>query len=318
MCAMLVFTVLAFTLLFGAQSYYKQNTRTPSPVQQIQSSTNQPIDQPAPSHSGQPQTAAMQTQSLSSLSSITAVRKSETTGQLSQAHLQFGWLTFIAMPLYWALSFLYQHGIGNWGWDIIIFTVFLNLLMFLPRIYSLKSSLKMMRVQPKVNALKKRYAHLRINDPRRAEMNTEMMALYKAEGVNMFGGCLPTLVSLPLLFAYFQVLKDAAELHHAHWFWLTDLSSPDPLHILPILIIVTMFLTQFITPTPGMDPTQRRMLAILMPVIMGFSLWRYASGIALYWATGNLVNLIIQLLINRTRMGKEMHTIAAMRQEPRP
>ena len=260
----------------------------------------------------------MQTQSLSSLSSITAVRKSETTGQLSQAHLQFGWLTFIAMPLYWALSFLYQHGIGNWGWDIIIFTVFLNLLMFLPRIYSLKSSLKMMRVQPKVNALKKRYAHLRINDPRRAEMNTEMMALYKAEGVNMFGGCLPTLVSLPLLFAYFQVLKDAAELYHAHWFWLTDLSSPDPLHILPILIIVTMFLTQFITPTPGMDPTQRRMLAILMPVIMGFSLWRYASGIALYWATGNLVNLIIQLLINRTRMGKEMHTIAAMRQEPRP
>ncbi len=123
------------------------------------------------------------------------------------------------------------------------------------RFMMMKSSLKMMRIQPKVEAIKKRYAHLKINDPKRAEMNTEMMALYKTEGVNMYGSCLPMLPQMPLFFAYFRVLQNAVELRQAHWFWLTDLSAPDPLHILPILIILTMFLTQYITPSPGMDPS---------------------------------------------------------------
>ena len=108
----------------------------------------------------------------------------------------------------------------------------------------------MMRIQPKVDAIKKRYAHLKMNDPKRAEMNTEMMALYKTEGVNMYGGCLPMLVQMPLFFAYFRVLQNAVELRQAHWFWLPDLSQPDPTHVLPILIIITMFLTQYITPSP--------------------------------------------------------------------
>ena len=122
------------------------------------------------------------------------------------------------------------------------------------RFMMMKSSLKMMRIQPKVDAIKKRYAHLKVNDPKRSEMNTEMMALYKTEGVNMYGGCLPLLLQMPLFFAYFRVLQNAVELRQAHWYWLTDLSMPDPLHILPILIILTMFLTQYITPSPGMDP----------------------------------------------------------------
>ena len=88
---------------------------------------------------------------------------------------------------------------------------------------------------------------------------------------------------------------------------------PDPLYILPILIIVTMFLVQYITPSPGMDPTQRRMMAFLMPIIFGFSMLHFASGLALYWGTGNVINLGIQLGINQTRMGKEMHAIAAKR-----
>jgi YidC/Oxa1 family membrane protein insertase len=230
--------------------------------------------------------------------------------------MQFGWLTFIAKPLYLVLRFLYEHVIGNWGWAIIILTVIFNLVMFWPRITSMKSSLKMMRVQPKVDALKKRYAHLKINDPKRTEMNTKMMALYRAEGANMYSGCLPMLLPMPLLFAFVSVLRNAVELHHAQWFWLTDLSSPDPLHILPILIIVTMSLTQFITPVPSMDRTQRRMLTIVAPIIMGFSLWRYASGLSLYWATGNLINLVIQLSINRSKIGKEMHAIAAKRAIP--
>ncbi len=225
----------------------------------------------------------------------------------------FGWLTFIAKPLYLALRFLHDHGIGNWGWSIIALTVIFNLLMIWPRTMSMKTSLKMMRIQPKVEAIKKRYAHLKIDDPKRTEMNAEMMALYKAEGANMFGGCLPLLLQIPLLFAYMSVLRNAAELHQAHWLWLMDLSLPDPLHILPFLIIGSMVLTQYITPAPGMSPSQRWMLAVLMPVVMGFSLWRYASGVSLYWVTGNIINLLIQFAINRSEMGEDMQALAAAR-----
>ncbi len=232
-------------------------------------------------------------------------------GQSLEPLIQFGWLTVIAKPLYLALRFLYEHGVGNWGWSIIIVTVIFNLLMLPTRFMMMKSSLKMMRIQPKVDALKKRYAHLKPTDPKKAEMNAEMMDLYKTEGVNMYGSCLPLLIQSPLFFAYFRVLQNSVELRQAHWFWLTDLSSPDPMHILPIIIIISMFFTQYITPAPGQDPAQRRMLAIMMPVMFGFMLWHYASGLALYWGTGNLINLAIQLGINQSSIGKEMHEIAA-------
>ena len=227
--------------------------------------------------------------------------------------IQFGWLTVIAKPLYLVLRFIVEHGIPNWGWSIIIVTVIFNLLMLPTRLMMMKSSLKMARIQPKVEALKKRYAHLKVNDPARAEMNTEMMALYKTEGVNMYGGCLPLIIQMPLFFAYFRVLQNVIELRQAHWFWLTDLSAPDPLHILPIIIIITMFFTQYITPSPGMDPAQRRMMAFMMPVMFGFMLWHYASGLALYWGTGNIINMAMQIGINQSSMGKEMHNIAAKR-----
>lgn len=249
---------------------------------------------------------------------LTSIHASAPDGKLTgpslEGLIQFGsWLGIIAKPLFLALRFLYEHGIPNWGWAIIIITVLFNLILLPTRIMMMRSSLKMMRIQPKVEALKRKYAHLKMNDPKRAEMNTEMMALYKTEGVNMYGGCLPMLLQMPLFFAYFRVLQNTVELRQAHWAWLHDLSAPDPLHILPVLIIVTMFLTQFITPSPGMDPNQRRMMAIMMPVIFGFTLWHYASGLALYWGTGNLINLAIQLSINNSSIGKEMHAIAAKR-----
>jgi YidC/Oxa1 family membrane protein insertase len=236
------------------------------------------------------------------------------TGPSLQPLIQFGWMTVLATPLYWVLRFLNEHGVPNWGWDIIIVTVIFNLLMLPTRLMMMKSSLKMMRIQPKVDALKKRYAHLKVSDPKRAEMNSEMMALYKQENVNMYGGCLPLLIQMPLFFAYYRVLANVIELRQAHWGWLTDLSVADPLHVLPILIIASMFAVQFITPSPGMDPNQRRMMAIMMPVIFGFSMWHFASGLALYWGTGNLINLAIQLTINKSKMGQEMQTIAAKRQ----
>jgi YidC/Oxa1 family membrane protein insertase len=235
------------------------------------------------------------------------------TGQSLEPLIQFGWMTVIAKPLYIVLRFMVEHGIGNWGWAIIIFTVIFSLVMLPTRFMMMKSSLKMMRIQPKVDAIKRKYAHFKVNDPKRTEMNTEMMDLYKTEGVNMYGGCLPLILQMPLFFAYFRVLQNAVELRQAHWYWLTDLSNPDPLHILPILIILTMFLTQYITPSPGMDPAQRRMMAFMMPVVFGFMLWHYASGLALYWGTSNIINLAIQVGINQSHIGKEMHEIAAKR-----
>ena len=202
-------------------------------------------------------------------------------------------------------------GVYNWGWAIIIVTVIFNLLMLPTRFMMMKSSLKMMRIQPKVEVIKQKYKNLKATDPKKAEMNAEMMALYKTEGVNMYGSCLPMLVQMPLFFAYYRVLLNAVELRQAQWFWLTDLSSPDPKYILPILIIITMFVTQYITPSPGMDPAQRKMMAFMMPLFMGFMLLHFASGLALYWGTGNVINLAIQLGINQSSMGKEMHEIAA-------
>ena len=181
------------------------------------------------------------------------------------------------------------------------------------RLMMMRSSLKMMRIQPKVDALKKRYSHLKINDPKRAEMNTEMMELYKTENVNMYGSCLPLLIQMPLFFAYYRVLANVIELRQAHWFWLHDLSMADPTYVLPGIIILSMFLVQFLTPSPGMDPNQRRMMAIMMPIVFGYSMAHFASGLALYWATGNLINLFIQLGINQSKMGKEMHEISAKR-----
>jgi YidC/Oxa1 family membrane protein insertase len=181
------------------------------------------------------------------------------------------------------------------------------------RFMALKSSLKMMRIQPKVDAIKARYKNLKATDPKRAEMNNEVMELYKVEGFNMYGSCLPMLPQMPLFFAYFRLLQNAVELRQAHWFWLSDLSAPDPLYIFPILIIITMFLTTYMTPQPGVEPGMRRMMLVGMPLMMGFFLLHYASGLALYWATSNLISLAMQIGVNQSHLGKEMHAIAAKR-----
>ena len=237
-------------------------------------------------------------------------------GESLEPLIQYGWLGVIAKWLYLALRALRRllgNGPNNWGWAIIIATATFNILMMPTRFLAMKSSLKMMRIQPKVDAIKRKYANLKMNDPKRAEMNSETMELYKTEGVNMYGSCLPMLPQIPLFWAYFKVLQSAVELRQAHFFWLTDLSAPDPKYILPILIIISMFFTQYITPSPGMDPAQRRMMAFIMPVFFGFMLLHYASGLALYWGTSNVINLALQLAINQAPIGKEMHEIAAKR-----
>jgi len=152
-----------------------------------------------------------------------------------------------------------------------------------------------------------------VTDPKRNDMNAEIMQLQKDNGVNMFGGCIPTLIQMPLLFAFFGMLPKVVELRQAHWYWLPDLSAADPWHILPILMVVSQFLVQFYTPSPGVDPQQQKMMAFMMPAISGYMTWQYASGLALYWSVGNLISIATQAVMNRTSIGKEMREIATRR-----
>ena len=218
--------------------------------------------------------------------------------------IQHSWLDFIATPLYQLLRSLHTYlgtGAYSWGWTIILFTCIFNLCILPLRLSTLKSSQKMMRIRPKVETINKKYADLKMNDPKKAEKQTEMMALYKSEGVKLYSSCLPMLIPMPLFIAMYRVLANAVEFRHARWYWLIDLAAPDPWHILPVLILITMFLTQWITPQPGAEAMQRRMMLFLIPVIMGVTMWRLSSGLSLYWATGNLISLGVQLAINKSR-----------------
>lgn len=227
--------------------------------------------------------------------------------------VSFGWWTWIAKPMLLVLRFFVDHGIPNWGWAILVLTLILNFAMLPTRIMMMKSSLKMQRIQPQMDAIKAKYAKYKATDPRRQEMNKEIFDLQRANGVNMFGGCLPMLLQYPLLIGFYEMLRYAIELRQAHWLWLPDLSAPDPTHILPVFFIISMFLSQFFTPSPGMDQRQQRMMAFMMPMIFGVMMWNIGSGVALYWAGSNLMGVGQQLVINRTGMGREMRAIAAKR-----
>ncbi len=235
------------------------------------------------------------------------------TGENLEHVVSFGWWGWIAKPMLLVLRFFVTHGISNWGWAILILTLILNVAMLPTRVMMMKSSLKMQRIQPQMDAIKAKYAKYKTTDPRRQEMNKEMFDLQRKEGVNMFGGCLPMLLQYPLLFGFYRMLEYAIELRQAHWLWLPDLSAADGMHILPLSVIVSMFLSQFFTPSPGMDQKQQRMMAFMMPAVFGVMMWNIGSGVALYWAGSNLLGVATQMVMNRTSMGVEMRAIAAKR-----
>ncbi len=227
--------------------------------------------------------------------------------------LDFGFWGPIGKYLFLALQFIHLHVVSNWGWAIIILTLIVNTLILPLRIKTMQSGLKMQRIQPQMDAIKEKYKKYKATDPKRNEMNMEIMKLQKDNGVNMFGGCIPTLVQLPLLFAFFSMLPRVVELRHAHWFWLPDLTAPDPWHVLPIIMVVSSFLMQYYTPSPGVDPQQQKMMAFTMPAVTGYFVWNYASGLGLYWAVGNFFGIAQQMVMNRTSLGREMREIAAKR-----
>ena len=227
--------------------------------------------------------------------------------------VDFGYFSFFARPLFQWLKWTYNHMVRNWGWSIIILTVIINIALLPLRITSQKSALKMQKLQPQMKAIQAKFKNIPMRDPRRAEMNAEINDLYKKEGVNPAGGCLPLLIQLPFLWAFYSMLGNAIELRHAQFLWIHDLSSPDKLYILPVLIVASTFYMQKLTPSAGMDPAQQKMMTLMMPAMLGFFSWSLPSGLSLYWTMGNVIAIIQQSVMNRTGLGKEMRAEAEKR-----
>jgi YidC/Oxa1 family membrane protein insertase len=230
--------------------------------------------------------------------------------------VDFGWFSFIAKPLFIALHYIYDHWVHNYGWAIVLITLIINLAMFPLKIKGLKSAQEMQKVQPIIKGIQDKYKQYKFNDPRKQKMNEEVMKVYSEHHINPLGSCLPMALQLPFLYGFYRVLDLSIELRHAPWFgWLKDLSAPDPYYILPIIMVLTMFILQRMTPTPTVDPSQQRMM-MLMPLMFGFMFFRLASGLNLYYATSNVIGLAQQVYINRKIRAKDLLTAPARKPAP--
>jgi YidC/Oxa1 family membrane protein insertase len=227
--------------------------------------------------------------------------------------VDFGWWGIIAKLLFLWLRWTFHHIVANWGWAIVVQTFIISVALLPLRITQMKSMLKMQRVAPQIKSIQEKYKKYSLRDPRKAAMNEEISALYKREGVNPAGGCLPLLIQMPFLIAYYRMLGTALDLRHAHWLWIHDLSAADPYYLLPILMIVSMLITQKMTPQAGMDPAQQRMMNVMMPLMMGFIFFRLAAGLNLYYAVVNFISIAQQAVMNRTKLGREMRELMEKR-----
>jgi len=228
--------------------------------------------------------------------------------------IDFGFFGIIAKALFVWLKWTYHHMIANWGWAIVVQTLIISLALVPLRFTQMKSMLKMQRVQPQIKSIQEKYKKYSLRDPRKAQMNEEISALYKKEGVNPVGGCLPMLIQLPFLWAYYRMLSSAIDLRHAHFLWIHDLSASEPFpFVLPVLMVVSSLIVQRMTPQAGMDPQQQRMMNVMMPLMMGFIFFRLAAGLNLYYAVVNLLGIAQQMVINRTHLGREMREMLAKR-----
>ncbi len=214
--------------------------------------------------------------------------------------VQFGYLEFIADPLFHGLKWLHKY-VPNWGWAIVVLTLVINMVLFPLRISSYKTTLKMQRVAPEIKQIQERYKKYKMNDPRKAEMNKEVMAIYSREGINPVGGCFQMFLQMPIWFGLNRALSYAIELRHTRWLWISDLASKDPFYILPVLVGITMYLVSKMTPMTTTDPQQAQMMKI-MPLTFSvmFVVFPFSSGLALYILTSSLVGILQQWYLNRT------------------
>ena len=225
--------------------------------------------------------------------------------------VNFGWLEFIADPLFHGLKLLHNY-IPNWGWAIVVLTLVINMLLFPLRISSYKTTLKMQRVGPEIKQIQDKYKKYSMRDPRKAEMNKEVMAVYSREGINPVGGCFQMFLQMPIWFGLNSMLRSAIEMRHARWFgWITDLSARDPYYALPIAMGLSMYLVSKMTPMTSTDPQQQMMMKV-MPITMAgiFMISPISSGLAVYILTSSMVGIAQQWWLNR------QHPVAAVVQAP--
>jgi YidC/Oxa1 family membrane protein insertase len=210
----------------------------------------------------------------------------------------FGMFAFLCVPLLSALNWLHSF-IGNYGWAIIALTVIINAAMFPLRHKSNVSMRKMQAIQPQVKAIQDRYSKLKVTDPARQKMNTELMELYRQKGVNPASGCVPMLLTFPVLLAFYNLLSEAIELRGAPFIlWIHDLAAPDPYYVTPILMGASQVLQQKMMPMTGADPVQQKMM-LFMPVMFTFLFLTSPAGLALYWFASNVLIIGQQLLTNK-------------------
>jgi YidC/Oxa1 family membrane protein insertase len=213
-------------------------------------------------------------------------------GQGLEKALDLGWFSPIAKPLLYILKYFYKYT-HNYGIAIIIITVIIKILFFPLTHKSYKSMKDMQKLQPKMAELKEKYK----DD--RDTLNRSIMELYRTHKVNPLGGCLPMIVQIPVFFALYRALMYSIELRHAPFiFWITDLSAKDPYYITPVIMGVTMFIQQKMTPT-SMDPMQAKMM-LALPVVFTFMFLNFPSGLVVYWLVNNILTIAQQTYINRT------------------
>ncbi len=205
--------------------------------------------------------------------------------------LDFGWFDVVAKPMLYVMKFFFSYT-GNYGLAIIFLTVIIKILFWYPTHISYKSMKEMKKLQPEMARLKEKFK----DD--REKLNKEMMDLYRRYKVNPMSGCLPIAIQIPIFFALYKVLLYSIEIRHAPFYWwIQDLSAQDPYYISPILMGASMFVQQWMTPTPG-DPTQAKMM-LIMPVVFTFMFLTFPTGLVIYWLFNNLLSIGQQIYINR-------------------
>jgi YidC/Oxa1 family membrane protein insertase len=228
-------------------------------------------------------------------------KEMEATAANLNLTVDYGWLWFIASPLHKLLSFI-QSIVGNWGIAIMMLTFIVRGAMYPLTKAQYTSMAKMRMLQPKLTAMKER-----LGDDRQ-RMSQEMMELYKKEKVNPLGGCLPIVLQMPIFIALYWSLMESVELRHSPFFgWIHDLSAQDPYYILPLLMGVSMFMIQKMSPTTVTDPMQQKIMTFMPVMFTFFFLW-FPSGLVLYWLVSNIVTLIQQTLIYRSLEKKGLHS----------
>jgi YidC/Oxa1 family membrane protein insertase len=201
--------------------------------------------------------------------------------------INFGWFGVLAVPLLRSLNWIHGY-VGNYGWAILLLTIFINIVLFPLNHKSVVSMRKMQEIQPEVKAIQERYSKLKATDPAKQKMNQEMMALYRERGVSPASGCIPIVLTLPVFLAFYALLTTAIELRGAPFIgWIQDLSQPDPIYALPVLVGLSQVWQQWMTPATGMDPAQQKMMMI-MPIVLIFVFVSTPSGALIYWLVGNV------------------------------